>query len=277
MFGHQYYNQVIRRYVVMFGTLFNDIIVQRFNKAGQRIQALKVPIAYGPKEKFLVRITQDPELTNQSQVSLPRMGFEMTGMQYMPDRKLSSTQRRVNTVGTTGSNNSIKTVYTPVPYDFNFSLSVFVKNADDGVQILEQILPFFTPEWTTTLKIIPEMNIKHDVPTVLQSVTTEDAYDGDFETRRSLIYNLDFLVKGYIYGPVKKSGIIKRTMVDFINSANTELQEGKSLEKITITPGLDANGNPTANSAQSINIANISANDNYGFAIDYEINLDGEE
>lgn len=277
MFGHQYYNQVIRRYVVMFGTLFNDIIVQRFNKAGQRIQALKVPIAYGPKEKFLVRITQDPELTNQSQVSLPRMGFEMTGMQYMPDRKLSSTQRRVNTVGTTGSNNSIKTVYTPVPYDFNFSLSVFVKNADDGVQILEQILPFFTPEWTSTLKIIPEMNIKHDVPTVLQSVTTEDAYDGDFETRRSLIYNLDFLVKGYIYGPVKKSGIIKRTMVDFINSANTELQEGKRLEKITITPGLDANGNPTANSAQSINIANISANDNYGFAIDYEINLDGEE
>ena len=277
MFGHQYYNQVIRRYVVMFGTLFNDIIVQRFNKAGQRIQALKVPIAYGPKEKFLVRITQDPELTNQSQISLPRMGFEMTGMSYMPERKLSSTQRRVNTIGTTGSNNSIKTVYTPVPYDFNFSLSVFVKNADDGVQILEQILPFFTPEWTTTLKIIPEMNIKHDVPTVLQSVTTEDAYEGDFETRRSLIYNLDFLVKGYIYGPVKKSGIIKRTMVDFINSANTELQQGKRIEKITVTPGLDANGNPTANSAQSINIANISANDNYGFAIDYEINLDGEE
>ena len=277
MFGHQYYNQVIRRYVVMFGTLFNDIIVQRFNKAGQRIQALKVPIAYGPKEKFLVRITQDPELTNQSQVSLPRMGFEMTGMSYMPDRKLSSTQRRVNTVGTTGSNNSIKTVYTPVPYDFNFSLSVFVKNADDGVQILEQILPFFTPEWTTTLKIIPEMNIKHDVPTVLQSVTTEDAYDGDFETRRSLIYNLDFLVKGYIYGPVKKSGIIKRTMVDFINSANTSLQQGTRIEKITITPGLDANGNPTANSAQSISIDNISANDNYGFAIDYETDLDGEE
>ena len=277
MFGHQYYNQVIRRYVVMFGTLFNDIIVQRFNKAGQRIQALKVPIAYGPKEKFLVRITQDPELTNQSQVSLPRMGFEMTGMSYMPERKLSSTQRRVNTVGTTGSNNSIKTVYTPVPYDFNFSLSVFVKNADDGVQILEQILPFFTPEWTTTLKIIPEMNIKHDVPTVLQSVTTEDAYDGDFETRRSLIYNLDFLVKGYIYGPIKKSGIIKRTMVDFINSANTSLQQGTRIEKITITPGLDANGNPTANSAQSISIDNISANDNYGFAIDYETDLDGEE
>ena len=277
MFGHQYYNQVIRRYVVMFGTLFNDIIVQRFNKAGQRIQALKVPIAYGPKEKFLVRITQQPELTNQSQVSLPRMGFEMTGMSYMPERKLSSTQRRVNTVGTTGSNNSIKTVYTPVPYDFNFSLSVFVKNADDGVQILEQILPFFTPEWTTTLKIIPEMNIKHDVPTVLQSVTTEDAYDGDFETRRSLIYNLDFLVKGYIYGPIKKSGIIKRTMVDFINSANTSLQQGNRIEKITITPRLDANGNPTANSAQSISIDNISANDNYGFAIDYETDLDGEE
>ena len=277
MFGHQYYNQIIRRYVVMFGTLFNDIIVQRFNKAGQRIQALKVPIAYGPKEKFLVRITQDPELTNQSQVSLPRMGFEMTGMSYMPDRKLSSTQRRVNTIGTTGSNNSIKTVYTPVPYDFNFSLSVFVKNADDGVQILEQILPFFTPEWTTTLKIIPEMNIKHDVPTVLQSVTTEDAYEGDFETRRSLIYNLDFLVKGYIYGPVKKSGIIKRTMVDFINSANTELQQGKRIEKITVTPGLDANGNPTANSSQSISIDNISANDNYGFAIDFETDLDGEE
>ena len=277
MFGHQYYNQVIRRYVVMFGTLFNDIVVQRFNTAGARIQAIKVPIAYGPKEKFLARVEQNPDLQKKSSVSLPRIGFEMVGMQYMPERKLSNTQRRIQIQGTAGANNSVKSEFTPVPYDFNFNLSVFVKNADDGIQILEQILPFFTPDWTTTVKIIPEMNITHDIPTVLTSVTTEDTYEGDFETRRTLIYNLDFLVKGYIYGPIKKSGIIKRTLVDFINSANTELQEGKRIEKITITPGLDANGNPTANSSQSISIDNISANDNFGFVIKYEPDLDGEE
>ena len=277
MFGHQYYNQIIRRYVVMFGTLFNDIVVQRFNTAGARIQAIKVPIAYGPKEKFLARVEQNEDLQKKSSVSLPRIGFEMVGMQYMPERKLSSTQRRVQIQGTANSNNDVKAVYTPVPYDFNFNLSVFVKNGDDGIQILEQILPFFTPDWTTTVKIIPEMDITHDIPTVLTSVTTEDTYEGDFETRRTLIYNLDFLVKGYIYGPVKKSGIIKRTNIEFIDSANTALKTGVKLETIKITPGLRANGEPTGNSAQSISVDNISANDNYGFAVDYEINLSGEE
>ena len=277
MFGHQYYNQIIRRYVVMFGTLFNDIVVQRFNTAGARIQAIKVPIAYGPKEKFLARVEQNPDLQKKSSVSLPRIGFEMVGMQYMPDRKLSSTQRRVQVQGTAGSNNDIKSVFTPVPYDFNFSLSVFVKNADDGIQILEQILPFFTPDWTTTVKIIPEMDITHDIPTVLTSVTTEDTYEGDFETRRTLIYNLDFLVKGYIYGPVRKSGIIKRTLIDFIDSKGPKDKSGVKPETIKIVPGLQANGQPTGNTENSININNISANDNFGFAVDYEINLSGEE
>ena len=277
MFGHQYYNQIIRRYVVMFGTLFNDIVVQRFNTAGARIQAIKVPIAYGPKEKFLARVEQNPDLQKKSSVSLPRIGFEMVGMQYMPERKLSSTQRRVQVQGTAGSNNDIKSVFTPVPYDFNFSLSVFVKNADDGIQILEQILPFFTPDWTTTVKIIPEMDITHDIPTVLTSVTTEDTYEGDFETRRTLIYNLDFLVKGYIYGPVRKSGIIKRTLIDFIDSKGPKDKSGVKLETIKIVPGLQANGQPTGNTENSININNISANDNFGFAVDYEINLSGEE
>ena len=277
MFGHQFYNQIIRRYVVMFGTLFNDIVVQRFNKSGVRIQSLNVPIAYGPKEKFLVRINQDPELTKKTQVNLPRMGFEMSGMQYSPERKLSSTQRRVQIQGATGSNNEIKTVFSPVPYDFNFNLSVFVKNADDGVQILEQILPFFTPDWTTSLKLIPEMNITHDIPTVLQGVTVEDAYEGDFETRRSLVYNLDFLVKGYIYGPVKRSGLIKRTIIDITDSANTAVGVEPRLERITITPGLTANGTPTSSAASSINIDNIGANDNFGFIVNFDTDLDGEE
>ena len=144
MFGHQYYNQIIRRYVVMFGTLFNDIVVQRFNTAGSRIQAIKVTIAYGPKEKFLARVEQNPDLQKKSSVSLPRIGFEMVGMQYMPERKLSSTQRRVQIQGTSGANNDIKTVFTPVPYDFNFNLSVFVKNADDGIQILTNITILYT-------------------------------------------------------------------------------------------------------------------------------------
>ena len=277
MFGTHFYNEGLRKLTIAFGQLFNNIVIQNTSSTGAVTRRIKVPLAYAPKEKFLARVEQNADLQKKSSVSLPRIGFEMVGMQYMPERKLSNTQRRVQIQGTAGANNDVKAVYTPVPYDFNFNLSIFVKNADDGVQILEQILPFFTPDWTTTIKIIPEMNIKHDIPTVLTSVTTEDTYEGDFETRRTLIYNLDFLVKGYIYGPVKKSGIIKRTIIDFIDSENTSKSEGIKLETITITPGLRANGEPTGNSAQSISVDNISANDNFGFCIDYTINTSGEE
>ena len=165
MFGHQFSHGVMRKYVIMFGNLFNDIEIQRFNASGQRIQTLKVPIAYGPKEKFLVRISQDPDLDRDIAIQLPRLGFEMSGMVYSPTRKLTSTQKNYHILP---DGDTVRRQYVPVPYDINFQLGIFVKNADDGVQILEQILPFFRPEWTSQVRVIPSMSLIMDIPTVLQ-------------------------------------------------------------------------------------------------------------
>jgi len=169
MFGRTFYHGTLRKYVVVFGNMFNGIYVQRLNSSNVRIQNLKVPIAYGPKEKFLVRLAQDPNLDQDVAVSLPRIGFEMTGLNYSSIRKLPSTQKNYNTSDT--DNTNVTTQYRPVPYDITFQMSIFVKNADDGTQILEQILPYFQPEWTNNINLIPEMNLTYDVPCILTDVS----------------------------------------------------------------------------------------------------------
>jgi hypothetical protein len=209
MFGY-FSHGIIRKYVIVFGSMFNDLTVQR-NSGSSRIQTLAVPIAYGPKQKFLVRLDTDPNLDREIAISLPRIGFELSGISYDSNRKLNSAQK--NTYDHTDKNFR-KTQYTPVPYNIDFTMSIFVKNADDGTQILEQILPYFKPEWNMSVNLVPEMNIKMDIPTVLNSVDLEDTYDGDFQTRRAIIWNLNFTMKGYLYGPVSNQGVIKRIAVD---------------------------------------------------------------
>jgi len=263
MFGRTFYHESIRKYIIVFGNMFNSIYVQRFNNAGTRIQNIKVPIAYGPKQKFLTRLNQDPNLDRDVALSLPRMGFEMTGIQYAANRKTTGLYK--NVIVNNDDKSKLKTQYQPVPYDFNISLSIFVRNADDGAQVLEQILPYFQPEWTNNVRLIPEMDIVLDVPTVLQGTTIEDTYEGDFESRRALIYNLDFLMKGYIFGPVSNSGIIKRAIIDF----SPNMPESPGEERVKVTPGLLANGDPTTNSSASIAIGSIAANSNYGIAEDF--------
>tara|TARA_Y100000593_G_C4301762_1_gene333733 strand:+ start:689 stop:1525 length:837 start_codon:yes stop_codon:yes gene_type:complete len=271
MFGAQYYHGAIRKYIIAFGNLFNDIIVQRLDSNGNRIQSLMVPLAYGPKEKWLVRMAQDPNLDQEVAITLPRMGFEIISMQYASTRKLSSTHKNVKFKTT--DNDSLDTQYVPVPYDINILLSIFVRNADDGAQILEQILPYFRPEFTTNVRLIPEMNIVHDIPVVLQDVTIEDTYEGDFDIRRALVYNLNFNMKSYIYGPISHSGVIKRAITNFFGDTPTGSPQ---IEKMTITPSQYANGapliSPSANSDLSVSISNIGANTDYGFTTD--INVD---
>jgi hypothetical protein len=267
MFGQQYYHGAIRKYVIAFGNLFNDIYVQRLNSSGVRIQTLAVPLAYGPKEKWLVRLVQDPNLDQDVAITLPRMGFEIVSMTYAPARKLSSTLKNVRLK--TSDYNRIETQYVPVPYDINILLSVFVRNADDGAQIIEQIVPYFRPEFTTNVRLIPEMNIVIDTPVVLQDISIEDTYEGDFDTRRALIYNLNFSVKAYLYGPVTNSGIIKRA----ITNVHGDIPADSSIiERITITPAQYANGSPliapSANASLSVGINQISANSDYGFSLD---------
>ena len=271
MFGQQYYHGSIRKYVIAFGNLFNDIAVQRFDANGTRIQTLLVPLAYGPKEKWIVRLAQDPNLDQDVAITLPRMGFEIQSMAYSPTRKLSSTLKNVRLKST--DYDRIDTQYIPVPYDITFLLSIFVRNADDGAQIVEQILPYFRPEFTTNVNLIPEMNIKVDTPIVLQDVSIEDTYEGDFDTRRALIYNLTFSCKAYLYGPVTNSGIIKRSITNLYGDTPADTPK---IERITITPSQYANGEPlfvpSGNTSLSIAIDQISANSDYGFSVD--INID---
>jgi hypothetical protein len=267
----QYYHGTIRKYIISFGNLFNDIVIARLNTAGERVQSIAVPLAYGTKEKFLVRLRQDPNFEQAVAITLPRMGFEITGMTYAPARKLSSTIKNVTLKS--DDNDRLKTQYVPVPYDINILLSIFVSNADDGAQILEQILPYFRPEFTTNIRLIPEMNVVVDTPVVLQDISIEDTYEGDFDTRRALIYNLTFSMKAYIYGPVANQGVIKRSVTNFFGDVPADSAQ---IERLTVTPSQFANGapltSPSANASLSVATSAISANSDYGFTTD--INTD---
>ena len=210
MFGTYFYHQTSRKMVVAFGSLFNNIEVRRTDSSDAVTEVIKIPLSYGPKDKMLVRISQDPSLNPKVALTVPRMGFELTAMTYDGVRKLNTMSRNVKK-GTTG----LKKQFQPVPYTWDFSLYVFVKNAEDGTQILEQILPFFTPEFTVTMNLVSSMNEKRDIPLVLTSVTSEDTYEGDFATRRSIIWTLSFLMKGYLYPSIADNAkVIETSVVD---------------------------------------------------------------
>jgi len=210
MFGTYFYHQTSRKMVVAFGSLFNNIEVRRTDSSDAVTEVIKIPLSYGPKDKMLVRISQDPSLNPNVALTVPRMGFELTSMTYDGARKLNTMGRNVKK-GTTG----LKKQYNPVPYNWDFSLYVFVKNAEDGTQILEQILPFFTPDFTVTMTLVSGMTVKMDIPLVLNSVTSEDSYEGDFATRRSIIWTLSFLMKGFLYPSVTDNAkVITSSTVD---------------------------------------------------------------
>jgi len=210
MFGTYFYHQTSRKMVVAFGSLFNNIEVRRTDSSDAVTEIIKIPLSYGPKDKMLIRISQDPNLNPKVALTVPRMGFELTSMTYDGARKLNTMGRNVKT-GTTG----LKKQFNPVPYNWDFSLYVFVKNAEDGTQILEQILPFFTPDFTVTMTLISGMTIKMDIPLVLNSVSSEDTYEGDFATRRSIIWTLSFVMKGFLYPSVTDNAkVITSSVVD---------------------------------------------------------------
>ena len=199
--------------MILFGTLFNDIHITREDGEGNLVDLLKVPLSYAPKEKMLVRFESDPDIDRPFAALLPRMSFEMVDMTYDTARKLHTVGRSV--VKDSIDINKLKYQYNPVPYNIRFRLHVYVKNAEDGTKIIEQILPFFTPDWTTTVRLIPEMDIVMDIPVILDDISIEDSYDGNFDKRRALIWTLEFTLKGYIYGPIKKTGIIKFANTNF--------------------------------------------------------------
>jgi len=202
-----YYHGIIRKCIVGFGSLFSDIYIDRRegnSVTGTVIQRLQIPLAYAPKEKWIVRLEQDPTLENNVYTTLPRMSFEIIGYNYDPSRKVNRMQQIKCGDGT----GSVSTMYTPVPYNIDLSLYILTKTQEDGLQIIEQILPTFTPEYTLTLNVVPDMNVKLDVPIVLNSVSVQDDYDGDFQTRRFVTHTLSFQMKMNLFGPISGQGII---------------------------------------------------------------------
>lgn len=223
-----FYNRTIRKVVVAFGTMFNDILLQRYSVDGTTKQELfKVPLTYGSKEKYLTRITSDPNLTKTISTTVPRISFEMTGMSYDSGRKQVSTLQNFSANTATG----IKTQYAPVPYNFDFSMSIYVRNTEDGTQILEQILPFFTPDFNVTVDFIAPMDQKYDMPVILNSVSNEVDYEGDFMSTRLIIWNLEFTAKGYIWPPVKSGKIIRQANTSIYIDTQTRTSQKVFVDK----------------------------------------------
>ena len=261
MLGTYYYHEIMRKTIVAFGTLFNQIHIRHDDGDGNLYSELKVPLAYGPSQKFLARIEQQADLNKPVQITLPRMSFEMNGIQYDSTRKTGITQ----TFKAVDKNTSaVKKVFMPVPYNINFELNILSKLNDDALQIVEQILPYFQPSFNVTIDLISSIGEKRDVPIVLDSISFQDDYEGDFSTRRALIYTLRFTAKTYMFGPVADSseGLIKKVQVDYY--ANTNTQTAKREVRYTATPKAltDKNSDGVVNAADD---ALLGPDDDFGF------------
>ena len=256
MLGTYFYHEIIRRTVISFGTLFNEIYIRHKDSGGANISEIKVPLAYGPMQKFLARLQQQAELNKPIAMTLPRLSFEMTSIQYDPARKANVTQ----TFKTLDGNN-LKKVYLPVPYNIGFQVNLMSKIQDDALQVVEQILPFFQPSFNLTVDLVNSIGEKRDIPVVLDSVTFTDDYEGDFSTRRILIYTFNFTAKTYLFGPIANSteGLIRKVQVDYYTGTDTTT--AKREMRYTVTPDpIDA-----------------GPEDDFGFNESIEMFFDGKE
>ena len=233
MLGQQFYHETIRKIIVAFGTTFNNVQLVRKDNSGNITQSMKVPLAYGPKEKFLVRLRADPDLSSKVAITLPRIGFEIQNLAYDGTRKLSRVQK-FKKVNTGNNTRTLDTQFMPVPYNLDIVLYVLAKQSDDALQIVEQILPYFQPDYTITVNDMADMGIKRDVPIILNSISYEDNYEGDFDQRRALIYTMNFTCKFYLYGPVTSSNIIRTVQAD--QYTDMPDQSPKREQRYTVTP-----------------------------------------
>jgi len=229
MFGNHFYHKSIKKYVTIFGSLFNGIRVAKYDNSNDIKELTLVPISYGAKEKFIERLNAQQDLRKEIAILVPRMGFEISSYQYDPSRKLNNInklQKRINS-------SSVNTSFSAAPYNIGFSLNIFVRNVEDGTQIIEQILPYFTPSFSTTINLIPNLDTKFDIPIQLNSINMNDDYEGTFENKRIIQWELDFTLKGYFVGPTKIAKPIEKNTTNIgsgsvINneiSTSTELTE----------------------------------------------------
>jgi hypothetical protein len=274
-----FYHEILRKTVISFGSLFNDISIKHNNNSNQTVSIIKVPLAYGPTQKFLARLNQSPDLNKPIQITLPRMSFEFTGLTYDATRKSTTTQ--TFTAKSISDGKDIKKVYLPVPYNMQFELSIMSKLNDDALQIIEQILPYFQPAYTMTVDLISTINEKRDIPVVLENITMQDDYEGDFTTRRVLIYTLRFTAKTYLFGPVTTAtdNIIKKTTISYIAG---DLSNNPTREIVySVEPRAIQNytGIILTNLSKDISTTDIliEVNDASSISVNTYLDLEGEE
>lgn len=243
MFGY-FYHEIFRKTIVAFGNIFNNIEIHHVNNSDDTVSIIKVPLAYGPIQKFLARIEQDPTALRPVKMTLPRMSFEFVGLNYDASRKVSTTQSFITDTG--------KKVYMPVPYNMQFEVNIITKLNDDALQIVEQILPYFQPSYNLTVKLVEPINEKRDIPIVLDSVTFTDDYEGDYTKRRSLVYTLRFTAKTYLFGPIPTSstGVIKKVTLDYMSGIENKKRE----IRYSVTPRATKDYNDDATTTLAVNV-----------------------
>ena len=275
MLGTYFYHEILRKTVISFGTLFNDIHVRHEGANGSSISDMKVALAYGPVQKFLARLEQQADLNKATQMSLPRMSFEMNTIQYDASRKSGITQTFKASDGT-----NLRKVFMPVPYNIGFELNIMTKLNDDALQIVEQILPYFQPSFNLTVDLVSVIGEKRDISVVLDSISFQDDYEGDFSTRRALIYTLQFTAKTYLFGPVADTpeGLIKKVQVDYHTTTDREL--ARRQVRYAVTPKALKDYNDDNVCVLNANITRtktrLTINDSSNLAVDDRIIIDSE-
>ena len=271
-----FYHEIIRNTIIGFGSLFNDISIKHVNDNDQTVSIIKVPIAYGPTQKFLARLQQVPNLNKPVQISVPRMSFEFVGLTYDATRKTTTTQTFLS--GLSSDEKQIRKTYMPVPYNMQFELAIFTKLNDDMLQIVEQILPYFQPAYTLSIKLVDTINEKRDIPIIFEGISMDDDYEGNYETRRSLVYTLRFTAKTYLFGPVSdvSKDIIKKVSIGFVAGGESGRDVTYSVEPRAIQNySGDVATNLSADIDETVKV--ISVNNASSINIGSYITVDTEE
>ncbi len=275
-----FYNEIMRKTIIAFGSLFNGIAINHTNSDDSVVSTTKVPLAYGPTQKFLARLEQVPDLNKPVQITLPRMSFELNGINYDPSRKTTTTQTFLK--GLKSDKKSLTKTYLPVPYNLEFELSIFTKLNDDMLQIVEQILPYFQPAYTVSVDLVETIGEKRDIPVVLNSITTSDDYESDFSTRRALIYTMRFTAKTYIFGPTDTTiskDVIKKVSVGYVSGTKTASPTREVTYSVVPRAVKSYDGTAITNLAENItdSIAIVNVNDASSISAETYIYIDQEE
>ena len=272
MFEH-FYHEILRKTIISFGTLFNNITIQKKDASDTDFSVMKIPLSYGPTQKFLARLEQSGDLNKSTAISLPRMSFEFTGLTYDASRKVTSTQKIA--VKDPDTQKKVNKVFTPVPYNMQFELSIMSKLNDDALQIVEQILPFFQPAFNLSVELIDQIKEKRDVPIILENITMQDDYEGDYSTRRVLLYTLRFTAKTYLFGPVTRVEPIKQATLSYY----TDSAEKRDLAyRVTPRAVKDYDNSVVTNLSTDIlsSATSITVDDASNITADTYFEIDGE-